>query len=322
MRAGAKVLVLLPLIAVILTSGCTLFPDGTTGESNVVTINSLTAIPETVQAGQTVKIVAFIQNKGSERVPQTTLSGDETKSITAHLYNYCPGLFSLKQGVQESHTLTSLSINELKQVEWELEQSPETQVEVDCDMQMSVEYPYRTTGLTTIYLIESIELQRQIAEGTYQSKTSETSKGDGPVKAWFEVVGEQPISVVRKHPGSVTLALHVENTGSGTLVNNSVRIMDIKLAELGGTDQISIIDTDCEIINEYDGTKIGDTDEVKGELSLIQGEYQKICSAEIKGGDDSITDFPKESMVHATVTIEYEYEVIGEVEVTAKPEAA
>jgi len=328
-----KALLLAPLILVILISGCTWFNgNGTTGESNVLVIESLTGIPNTIQAGQSVMLVAIIKNQGSENVPQSGIGNGAV--IKTQLYNYCPGLFKLptdQAGItcdsvdgQESSQgsgfdicefTTSLSINEKRQIDWTLKQEPDAQVTTTCEMSMSTLYPYETTGLTTIHLINSDELQRQIAEGTYQSKNSNIGKGEGPIKVWFEVVSEQPVSVVRKSEGAITLALHIEDKGTGNPWHETheprVTITDIKLAWINGANQIEINDDSCN--------------EITAELfepKLIQGNYEKTCNAKIIGGDDSITDFPKESTVHATVTVQYMYEVTKDVNIKVEPEAA
>jgi hypothetical protein len=63
-----KILLLLPLISVVFVSGCTLpwGNGGTTGESNVIVIQQLTAIPNTIMAGQTTKIVAIVKNSAQD----------------------------------------------------------------------------------------------------------------------------------------------------------------------------------------------------------------------------------------------------------------
>jgi len=340
-----KPLLLLPLILVIMVSGCTL-PWGNgdvTGESNVLVIESLTAIPSTIKTEQKTSIVAVITNNGEESIPQSGPKNGGT--ITAEIYDYCPGLFvpaDIKCGsggtpisdgnaasaaagrrtgpdgrrimLQGTNTpvtkcqLGAMTINEKRQVEWEFRQSPEQQVETSCDMKMLLKYPYTTTGLTPIHLIEQDEKIKQIAEGTYQAKESDITKGEGPVKVWFEVVSPQPVSVERGQPGELTIALHIENTGQGSLVNNQVKITGITLAktDANGGDNIVITTAECEDIKNYQDKQ----------FSLVQDNYLKVCSANIS---PAITDFPKESTVHATVTIEYEYEVTKSVKVTVEP---
>jgi len=313
-------LVFLPLISVVIVSGC-IIPgwggDTTTGESNVIVIESLSAIPSTIQTQQSVKLVAILKNQGQEKVPQTNRG--VTGAIEANLYNYCPGLFKLpseesgivcsggskeqsSEGGYDICKLESLTVNEKRQVEWTLEQSPETLVEASCDMEMSVRYPYKTTGLTTIHMINSDELQRQITEGTYQDKGSSITKGEGPVKVWFEVSDSQPVSVPHAGEGQMTLELNIKNTGSGRLVGNKATITDISLASIEGEDKITL--QSCDEVSEG------------SEITLIQGSYTKICPANI---DSAITNFPKESTVHVTVTIEYAYEVDKSVKVTVEP---
>jgi hypothetical protein len=305
-----KILLLLPLISVVFVSGCTLpwGNGGTTGESNVIVIQQLTAIPNTIMAGQTTKIVAIVKNQGSESVPYTSA----TEKITTHLYDFCPGLFILKGGDEAEVTIDSLSINELQQVDWTLEQDPAVQVETSCDTKISVRYPYTTTGLTTIHLIQHDELQRQIAENTYQSKTSEISKGEGPVKVWLEVVGAQPVSVTSGEEGSMSIALHIENTGTGSVVDNNVILKEINLAQNNIEIDPDSTEEGCVMLKTVAGG-------VDVYISLIQGKKTITCPANIK---TEATQFTKESTVFGTVTISYVYEVTKEVKVTVNPSAS
>ncbi len=334
-----RALFLLPVIAIIvLTSGCTFFPNVTTGASDVIIIQSMSAIPSTIMAGQSTKITAVIKNQGSEHVPQSGMDAD-TNVITVHLYDYCQGLFSLSDNdmvcngekVQSNGSskfdickLNTLSINEMKQVEWGLKQTPNAQVKSTCDVKVSITYPYETIGLTPIYLINSKELQNQIADGTYAGKTPDVTKGDGPVKAWFEVVGTQPVSV---DPGSstensITLELHIENTGTGNVENNKVWISDIKLAASDGStnDQIIIKNEGataiCKSLGELNNQPKKDKRKDMIEVVLVQGEKTIICPATIS---DSLANFPKETTTHAEVTIQYTYEDTKETKVTVEP---
>ena len=93
---------LLPLILVLFTSGCTLpggfcipgFPCAPTHEEehDVYVISSLNAFPDEVSPNQDLRLVAIVENRATRPLE------DGESSVAVELYDYCEGLLTIEDG--------------------------------------------------------------------------------------------------------------------------------------------------------------------------------------------------------------------------------
>ncbi len=251
----------LALLILVLSSGCTVpildidipgLPDipgfGPTvvqDEHDVIVIKSFEAVPEEIDAGQTTKLVAYIQNVGDSTV----------NNVDVDLYDYCQGLFTprvLTCGPEEipvtgdTQGTTKCRIGrmlpgEIVPVIWSVCQNRADPIKVKTvcppnGMKMSVRYSYETNSLTTISLMSLEEMQREMIERTYSSTESYISLGQGPIKPIITVEDKQPVPVFSVYPGGdltnanvpdarTVLMLQLKNMGSGQLDTKVERTM-------------------------------------------------------------------------------------------------
>ncbi|MFH1294897.1 MAG: hypothetical protein ABIH90_03080 [Candidatus Aenigmatarchaeota archaeon] len=208
----------LPLV-VMLLSGCTIpgtdieipgLPDffGSTTveyENDILVIKSLQAIPAEVSPGQTVTIIATIQNKGTQRIPMSELN--------VELYDYCPGLFSITKPMELPKG--DLYPEQMIQLTWRLKASNDVAVESVCPsdgMKLAVWYPHETEAIATIAFIDEAEKNRLIQEGKYGQTSSQVTVGEGPVKPYIEIRDSQPIA---SNSGTTNIVFQVRNRGNG-----------------------------------------------------------------------------------------------------------
>ncbi len=222
-----RLLLLLPLVAlVIAVSGCTGLPflnPGVSYADDIIVVRELTAVPEKIGKGQTVKVLAYIENLGEKSIGP---KGDIQGEVSVVLYDYCQGLFDIADsrgfegagaGAPGGAVAGGLLPKETKLVEWTLRPAEGTRLTTACRLKVAAKYPYRTDGVTTVTFIDEAELQRQLQQGTFKPVISYNAKGFGPVKAWFDVRDQQPIPAV---VGWSPVLLEIENTGSGFLAQN------------------------------------------------------------------------------------------------------
>ena len=104
-----RLILLLPIILVMLTSGCSIpgfewltGDEVTEYEHDILVIQDLRAIPDDVSPGQEFKIISYVQNIGLETIPQTGTnklsSKFDDKSIVIELYDYCKGAHEIIDG--------------------------------------------------------------------------------------------------------------------------------------------------------------------------------------------------------------------------------
>jgi hypothetical protein len=348
-----KAAIPLLLILVLMTSGCTIpgleflglgGPQVVEYENDILIIKSMNAIPSDVAPGQQFRIVAYIENRGKDTIPQRGLK--TTMPVTVELYDYCEGLFTINgvtcppSNSKTSKTgceITSILPGQIVEVDWVITPKSDIKLETKCPvdgMKVLVRYPYKTTSLTTISIINREEMERQLAEGTFTVKSSYIVAGEGPIKPFLYVEDQQPIS-----QGSLTtvFAFQVENKGSGFLSQK-----DDKGTVLIPKDNINIkLPTDfCpekESVKECSLVDSGSTDEngnrvytVSEGLRLIYGKSPKLfCkvaipqknSGEFAGvcSQKEARPIAKESTFTATVDIEYVYEFRSSVSIVVTP---
>jgi hypothetical protein len=350
-----KGLLLTPLIAVMLTSGCTSIPglDGicipflTCGNvveypDDVIVIKSLDALPQKASPGQQIRLVAYIQNTGKDPVPQDDFRGFMTQGISADLYDFCQGIFdvaSVNCGDQQitGSTMQNTECNnikllpgEIKEIGWTLKASQDVKLRTECDLKVSVNYPYKTTSLTMITFIDYQEMQRQLNEGTLRKRESYIVTGYGPVKPTITVEDQQPIPVQQNEPGRTVVSLKIRNAGNGFLCrqggtseqnivcDGKLPNINIKIEGIGydsGLTYSSEPGATCAFPSHISGTLMGPPSPYEF-ITLIRGESPPLlCQIEIS---DNV-NIPKETTKHITTEIEYLYEFRDEINVVIEP---
>lgn len=355
-----KALLLLPVILFVAPiSGCTIpgigpicipfLPCEKVVEmpNDVIVINSLEALPQTVSPGQQIRLITYIQNKGEKPVPQDGIS--DYKKIEVSLYDYCEGLFKDVKILCEGETsscrekkdpnnkeckcdLKRLLPGQIKEVSWILTAGDKTQVplKTECDLKVSVTYPYKTTSLSTITFIDYQEMQNQLNEGTFRKRDTYIVSGYGPVKPRIVVEDQQPIPVQDKQAGKTVISLNVKNSGNGYLCRaagsiegdkkTSGVICDSKIpkdkAKIMG---IGALGSDNDLIySSGDATCAINKDDGKPEKDVVLIKKESppyLCQIELKQG----VNLPKEATEHVTTSVEYLYEFRKEIRVTIEP---
>lgn len=314
-------LLLLPLGLVVFISGCTVpgtdidllgifGPPVISLEDDVIILRSLEAIPSTITYPQQVRVLALVENKGTEKYPIPGI--DDTTKIEVNLFDFCDGLFEQPEidncGIEgdndEGNTcfIGSLLPGEVRQVSWTLKPREQNLI-TTCDFKVAITYPYQTSGLTSIHLINPDEYDRQLTQGTYQQQQSTISQGDGPVKAHFEVKDVQPIPLHDDGDAETTITLVIENEGNGFIKGtdrSEVTLLDANI--LGGSGIFQATD-DCHF-------KVGD------KIELIQNTRELPCNI----GLPDKAEVPRETSGQLTVDIAYTYEFTREVRVTVEPQ--
>ncbi|HDD72647.1 MAG TPA: hypothetical protein ENG00_00985 [Candidatus Aenigmarchaeota archaeon] len=342
-----KIPLLLLLVLVILISGCTGIPPqlciipglcdggGTEYANDVIIIKSLEALPEKVSPGQQIKLRSYIQNLGNKPV----------NGIEVVLYDYCGNLFTVNQECPDGNgklssrkgCRISLLPHQTKPVEWVLVSDENTKLKTDCKLKIYAKYPYETDSITSVTFIDYKEYQKQLDEGTFRLITSYWTEGYGPIKPYLTVEDAQPIPVERGKEGSVTLGFQIKNKGNGFLSGGDNKIgidgiiierdgkCDFKGKEgicmratsikLGGSEYNIVSGSQNKGNSKYRNLKEC-IEKNKDSLVLIDRETPKmICPVPVPRD----VNLPKESTIHVTTTVRYEYEFRKEVKVTVEP---
>jgi len=237
------------LVFVALSSGCTIpilnidipglgGPTVVQYEHDIVIIKSLEVVPNEIDAGQTAKVLAYIENRGDKKVGP----------VYVDLYDYCKGLLTPKvltcgnKQVSSTQGKTKCTIDEMLPGEiitvmWSVCQNRADAVKVRTvcpsdGLKVLVRYPYETTSLTTISLISLSEMQREMIERTYKPVESYIAVGQGPIKPYLTVEDKQPVPVFDIMPDTsqtnsgvtnarTLLKLQLKNMGSGQLASTA-----------------------------------------------------------------------------------------------------
>jgi hypothetical protein len=179
-------------------------------------------------------------------------------------------------------------------------------------MKALARYPFSTTSITTIELINHKELQQQIEQGTLKPVESYIIRGEGPVKPILTVEDKQPVAITgddQNPRGTTVVALQIENTGSGFLKDGEISKEKIRIDFR--TDKIKPQEGgECTL--EEIGNNVY---RPKEDVVFIRDKSPKLfCVLEI-------TEYvPKITTNTITVTItDYEYEVRASEKVTVEP---
>ncbi|RLJ10239.1 MAG: hypothetical protein DRP15_00655 [Candidatus Aenigmatarchaeota archaeon] len=277
--------------------------------ADVVRIKSLSAIPNTIPSGSTTRLIAYIENLGTETIPQKDF---DQSSVTVELYDFCEGFFTFQhmncpgEAKEESCKIKLLPL-QVSEIDWTLK-AGDAQVKTICPqdgMKVSVRYPYKTFSTTTITFINKDEMQRQIEQGRFKQTDSDISIGEGPVKVYLKVEDTQPVPVSDKEGEQTTvIALVVENKGKGYVVGDS---------SLGtGESEVIITDLDLKGLQPKTDCEIQNNKKIK----LVQNKRKITCEFVIP---DKVKKTPKESTLRLSVGIKYAYEFRKNVKVTVEP---
>ncbi len=311
-----KALLLLPFL-VVLVSGCVLpggislpglpgFGTEISYENDVLIIKDLRAIPTTISKSETTRVIAYVENRGSEKIGNAEV----------RLYDYCSGVFAIVGGSCDGNPLSAgenicqlkdILSKETKAVEWEL-RPQDIKLTTPCNIKMSVNYTYQTDGLTTISFINQQEYQRQLELGTFRTKSSDIVRGEGPIKAWFDVKSQQPIPSA---PGTTPVSLEIVNMGSGFLATPNISEDDIKVTI---PLDMKPKPEDCEFFSnpQEDTAKNTVTSNPEDDVKLIQNRRSIICQMNIP------QDISKELTKQLAVSLEYAYEFRSQTSVTVQ----
>ena len=318
-----RALLLSGLVAlVVVVSGCTGLPDifgggGVSYANDIVVIRELTAVPSTIGKGQTVKVLAYVENVGDKSIGDARTGSSIPGSIEVTLYDYCEGLFTLEAsrcggapGTGASCSLEKVLPKETRLVEWTLKPADTTKLDTTCKLKVAAKYPYRTDGVTTISFIDEAELQRLLQQGQFKSVASYKAAGYGPIKASFDVRGQQPIPAVG---GWTPVLLEIENRGSGFLSAYPGYTCEDSTAACIPKEKVTIeldpgIATNAEACRWVDGHAASDVKLIKDKAPAI------LCEIQLEEPGKVEKDVTK----RLQVTVDYSYEFRKEVPVTVK----
>ena len=172
-----QLLLALPVLLILLTSGCTLpggfCIPGLTCEQviietpDVIVIESLQALPNNVVPSGTINLVAVVSN-----VADIDAEIKNMDKIYLILYDYCEGLFDIatvngaepisKIGKAEFNDKQAVKISllrgEKQQIEWVLKAKDRSHVPVktECELKVLALYPYATKSITTLHFIQQV----------------------------------------------------------------------------------------------------------------------------------------------------------------------
>jgi hypothetical protein len=318
------------LVFVVLSSGCTIpvlnieipglpeipgfgGPTVVQYEHDIVIMTSLEAVPNEIDAGQSAKLITYVNNKGDKPV----------ENVVVELYDYCSGLFTPeittcrdnKAGPTKCE-IKKLLAGQTIPVVWTLKQEGEVKLKTICPpdgMKVLVKYPYKTSSLTTISFISETELQRSLEERTYKTTASYIVTGQGPIKPYITVEDKQPVPVFKG--ARTVLALQVSNKGTGQLASeaskDNTKIIAIPRANV----KITNLDSGGELKPADDCPfKSGSPDD---DVRLIGKDSSKmICKVDISSLDGKVT---KTTTKHVEVSVEYEYIFTKSVPITVNP---
>jgi hypothetical protein len=346
-----KLWLALPLVLVLVTSGCSslcVVPipgicngDVTEFPHDVIVIKSLEALPNKVSPGQQIKLQSYIENVGNKEVGRSDV--ESNGEIEVVLYDYC-GIFSrvdpdcpdgkgseIDQADIGKGCEISLLPHQTKSVSWTLTADQNIKLLTECKLKIYAKYEYETDSVTSITFIDYDEYQKMLDEGTFQPITSYITEGYGPIKPYLTVEDPQPIPVDFGGGGTSTIGFQIKNRGNGfisgeNLVKKDWITMDAT-SLAGGYNIVSGVgDTTTEPDGEtiYDGLLstggkgcLPNQIEDDG-LALIGKESPKIiCAIPLP---DKV-NLPKQSTIHVSTTINYEYEFRKDIKVTIEPKS-
>jgi len=307
---------LLTIFLILLMSGCVIpgtnieLPfnlGGKTDISDVVVIKQLNAYPEKIKSDQTIRFVAYIENRGKETV----------ENVVVNLYDYCVGVFETPNAVcsggesqATSCKIEKLYPKEIKEVYWILKPKSGIKLETPCTLKVSVTYPYKTTTLSTINFISEQEQRRLIETNAFRTKSSTQIRGEGPVKVNINVLEPQPIPVHEGGGGTTSITFEIINRGSGFLVQETKdekQLYHLWVEDISYTNDNKGV---CTFSDENGEQSLG---KMNRQITLMRDRSSTItCDLEKPFVEKERTD-------NIIIVIRYEYEIRKEKKVTVLP---
>ncbi|MEM5797816.1 MAG: hypothetical protein QXP39_02895 [Candidatus Aenigmatarchaeota archaeon] len=272
-------------------------PQTTQYENDVIVIKSLQALPAKVAPGQSTKIVAWVENRGSTKI-------DDVK---VELYDWCEGTWSLTSNKENT---ISLLPKETKQIEWMLTASKGIKFATTCPeggFKIKATYNYTTTSYSTIEFIDYTEMQARLSAGTYRPSPGALTLGFGPVKPILTTQEQQPIPVDPKNRQPFTAILTIENRGSGFVKDNTI-----------STDNINFSTTSQRSDAENITKKLNECKKKWGENKIIRLIQERTSLLVCENITPLNFQQPTISM-SITTNVSYEYEFRAQVPVTIEP---
>jgi hypothetical protein len=335
-----KIAFILPLVLIVVTSGCTVPGTGITipfipdffgdeiieYEHDVLVIRSIRAVSSTIVPGQTFRIIVDIENTGKD-----TINDAEVK-----LYDWCSSVFTInqasdgstvrsagssKQGDLSMIKLSKILPSEIKEVYWELKSSSKIDIKTICPqdgMKVYVKYTYTTGSTTTIELINDNELQKLLEEGKFSATQSVISVDYGPIKPYLTVEDQQPIP---QGSGSTVIGIQIENRGNGFLSDYTISHDNVEIKLPNYLTPLNPSECTFKDTGKKEGTmKIY---EPKEDIRLIKGKSPKLlCEVKIPPYGNPPTGL----LIERTATIRgemvvknYNYEFRGSAAVVVDP---
>ncbi len=320
-----SVLLAIPIILVVLASGCTVpgtdieipflsdffGPNVKEFENDMVIIKDLQAVPSaTVRSGQSISVYAYVQNR---QKPE-----NNPHEVTVQLFNDC-GLYSVITTCPTNSKDNSTDPNSCKfdmypqstqTVQWKLT-AKKVNVETDCELGFMVIYDYPTYTTSSVTFVNKRELENLILQGKQFNEKGTIVAGEGPIKPYIEIAG-QPIAVdpdkSGEEAGSAVATFWIENKGSGELLENKIKTVDMHeepmLDKLNGV-------VGCN-------PTIGSEKRPKPEELKLIGKESPKFSCEISLKNPSEVRIDKTYQISAR--IEYTYKFVKRLKTTIKPE--
>ncbi len=220
-----KTTLLLPLIFIILISGCTIpflniempwFGNGAVEyEDDIIIIKNIRPSPSaSIVSGQTLTVYADIQN--------IEAAGGETKKVSVSMYDYCTNLFEKKscEAGAEKKDCENIELlpRQTKQIKWELI-AKDVNLKVPCDLKVKVTYEHETETITQITFIDPAVLDVRIQNQEPWQIQGSSAIGYGPVKPYLKVETQQPVSAGTDAP----VSLQIKNLGHGYVENSAIK---------------------------------------------------------------------------------------------------
>ncbi len=258
-----RLFLLLPLILVLVTSGCTIpgtdiqipgIPDifgsqVTESRDDIIIIKNLQVTPATtISSGQTLLVYADVQSL------ESTI-GEKIK-VDVEMYDYCTNLFeSVTPNCPSGEEKTEKGCNielmpqEIKTIKWTLVPNKDNiKLATSCELKLKAEYDYSTDTVTQITYIDPTELAARIRRGESWRTAGTSSIGEGPVKPYLSVEDQQPVSSELE----AQVKLVVKNVGNGYLAipEGETEPMLKKDSKIINPENINWKD-DCEISDDY-----------------------------------------------------------------------
>jgi hypothetical protein len=306
----------LPLVLVFVTSGCTIpgtsinipFLPDIFGSSqiqytdDIIIIRNLQVTPAaTVNEKQPLTVYADIQNIGKPGMANT-------KTVSIIMYDYCSNLFQTPTaqcsgGAQAEAGIgckIDLLPQETKTVRWQLTPN-NINLATSCTLKLRAAYEHETETVTQMTFIDAQELAAKIRRGESWQRQGTSVIGEGPVKPYLSVEGQQPVSDDTQ--GSISLK--VKNVGHGFVINSKVSDGNLNVPESQGLT-----------------VKCGDQTTTGGKID-IPPNYRILIGAESSPLLCTVTADKNEIALEQTfdlsAKIKYAYEFRAETKVTIQP---